>query len=321
MSLTGSLHKTHKYKVMGHRSAPTLTGVMAAMITPLNEDETIDVEGVERLLERLIESRIRGVFVGGTIGEGIALRDSERTALVRATVRAVRKRIPVLANASDTSTARVLDNTRQMVEAGADVIVVTGRYGFPVRMREETFHLVKAVAHYSTCPVCFYENPTVCNVKHSIEEIGRFLALENVVAMKYSSSDRDAYSRCVKEYEPRWPILNGNVSDIAFASSVDASGVISGIASLAPGLCVRTFEAARRKQSELADKLQADLMSLYAIYGDKDWIFWPTAQKQALKRLGIIRTSTVTSPFVPLTPEQEAALDRMIDEFNPELFE
>ncbi|MBN2290815.1 MAG: dihydrodipicolinate synthase family protein [Pirellulales bacterium] len=292
----------------------SLAGVMAAMVTPLNEDETIDVEGVERLVERLIGSRISGIFVGGTMGEGIALRDSQRTALVSATVKAVDGRVPVLANASDTSTARVLENTCRMVEAGADVIVVTGRYGFPARMREETFRLVEAVARFSTRPVCFYENPSVGGVSHSVEEFGRFLELENVVALKYSAPDRDVFTRCVRAYEPRQPVLNGNVSDIAFAASVGASGVISGIASLAPGLCVRTFEAAGRKECELADKLQADLLSLYAIYGGKDWPLWPTAQKHALKHLGIIRGSTVTSPFVPLTSEQETAIERMIDE-------
>ena len=79
----------------------TEIGVIPALITPLNEDETIDVPSLENLINWMLSYDLKGLFVGGTMGEGIALRDSQRAILFRESVRIVNGRVPVLANVSE----------------------------------------------------------------------------------------------------------------------------------------------------------------------------------------------------------------------------
>ena len=67
-------------------------GVIPALLTPLNEDETIDVPSLENLIEWVLGFDLKGLFVAGTMGEGVALRDRERAILFKETVRIVKGR-------------------------------------------------------------------------------------------------------------------------------------------------------------------------------------------------------------------------------------
>jgi 4-hydroxy-tetrahydrodipicolinate synthase len=294
-------------------------GVVVALITPLNQDEGIDACSLDGLIEWVLSGGVNGIFLGGTIGEGPALRDSVRRMLFTEAVRRVRGRVPVLANVSDTGTLRAVDQARAAAEAGVDVLVVTARFGYPQRNRDETIRHVEAVASCASVPVWFYENPQTTHVTSTFETIHEVVSLHNVTGLKFSSPDRELFTRCVREF-PAMPVMNGNVSEIAYSGSIGAWGVVSGMGSLFPGLCARTFRAAAEGRTDEAARLQAAISDAYAIYGGKDWPLWPAAQKHALMRRGVIRTAVVTAPFKPLTAEDADMVDRVMAQKDPDLF-
>lgn len=294
-------------------------GIVAALITPLEPDETINLADLEKLLERTLAAGVTGVFVAGTIGEGLALRDCERARLFRHAVRIVRRRVPVLANVSDTGTRRTLDQMTAAIQAGVDAVVLTPRLSFPQRNSKETLRHVQAVAAASSVPVWFYENPFVA-AGSTFEQISEIVALPNVRGLKFSSSDKELFTRCVKELQRHAPVFTGNVGDIAYAVSIGAAGIVAGIANLAPGLCVNIFETARRGDLDKAQELCQTVESIYAIYGSNGWPLWPSAQKHALKRLGVITTSIATAPFLRLGPAEEAVIDEALERIDPALF-
>lgn len=296
-------------------------GVIPALLTPLNEDETIDVPSLENLIEWVLSFDTKGLFVAGTMGEGVALRDRERAVLFKETVRIVKGRVPVMASVSDNGTRRMLDNVDVAVEAKVDSVVATPRMAFPPRTPGETYRLFKAVAEYSKVPVWFYENPFLTPVTSTFESISEIMALPNVEGLKYSAPNFELFARCKKELPDSPPCFNGNVPEIAMSARI-GGGAISGIGSMLPGLCVRIFDTAVAGQDDLAQKYQEAINASYAIYGGEGWPLWPSAQKHVLMRRGIIRTNIATAPFARIGPDEAARIDQALERiedwvFNP----
>jgi 4-hydroxy-tetrahydrodipicolinate synthase len=296
-------------------------GIVVALVTPLDEDESLDVASLENVLEWVLASGAKGVFLAGTMGEGLALRDAVRRKLFGEAVRIVRGRMTVLANVSESGTLRAIDLAAEAARRGVDAVVATPRSGMPQRRSGETRYHLRAIAEASPVPVWFYENPVTTQVTSSFETLRDLAEVPNVTGLKYSGSDRDLYARCVKEFPARFPVMTGNVGDIAYAGYLGASGAVSGIGSLLPGLCARVFAAARAGRRDEAERLQKALDGAYVIYGGAGMPFWPSAQKHALKRRGILRTSVVCAPFLPLAPEDEARIDAALALLDPGLFD
>lgn len=296
-------------------------GVIPALLTPLNEDETIDVPSLENLIEWVLSFDTKALFVAGTMGEGVALRDRERAILFKETVRIVKGRVPVMASVSDNGTKRMLGNVDIAVEAKVDSVVATPRMAFPPRIPGETFRLFEAVAEHSKVPVWFYENPVLTPVTSTFESISEIMALPNVEGLKFSATNFELFARCKRELPGNPPCFNGNVPEIAMSARI-GGGAISGIGSMLPALCVRIFDTALAGQDDLAQKYQAAINASYAIYGGEGWPLWPSAQKHVLMRKGIIRTNIATAPFARIGPDEAARIDQALEGiedwvFNP----
>ncbi|MBE7537403.1 MAG: dihydrodipicolinate synthase family protein [Opitutaceae bacterium] len=294
--------------------------LIAAIVTPLKADESLDVESLERLVEWVLGGGFGGFFVGGTMGEGLALRDSERERLVRETVRLVRGRAFVLAGISDASTLRLFDGISRIADAGVDGIVTTARLVFPARDRRDTERLVEAAAQRSPVPLWFYENPGMTPVRSTFDELQRIMAIPNVHGLKFTTPDRDLCLRCAGAFRGSHPVYNGNARDIAFAGQHDI-GALVGIAGMLPGLCSRIWWSARRGDLAEAERLQRQVQEVYDIYLGESWPLWPSAQKHALKRLGIFSTSTSTAPFATLSSEEEYRIDAILDRLDRSIYD
>ena len=71
-------------------------GVIPAMATPLNDDQTINLQALEQLITFLVDAGVKGLFVGGSTGEGILLNRNQRLALHERSINIVSSQIPVL---------------------------------------------------------------------------------------------------------------------------------------------------------------------------------------------------------------------------------
>ncbi len=307
---------------MGNEKLPYFQkGIIVALLTPLDEDERIDVGSLERLIEWVLSSQVKGLFVGGTVGEGAALRDKEKAVLYREIARIVNSRVPILANVSETGTRRSIEVAGVAAEAGVDGIVTTARMSFPQKTLEESRRHVETISKMSSLPLWFYENPGTTGVSHDLNQLSEIMSLPNVEGLKFSSPDRNLFEECIGRIPGRPPVMTGNVSDIAFSARSGAAGAIAGIGSLAPGLAVRTFESALAGDIENAERLQKSIDSLYSVYMGDGWPLWPSAQKHVLKRLGILRTSISTAPFLQMGEREEAFVDGELERLDQTLFD
>src|SRR5665648_682586 len=105
-----------------------LKGIIPPVITPLFDNTTIDVQGLENLVEHLIVGGVHGIFILGTTGEAPSLSHRLREEFIKRTCELVNHRIPVLVGITDTSFESSVEIAEYSQKVGADAVVVAPPY-------------------------------------------------------------------------------------------------------------------------------------------------------------------------------------------------
>src|ERR1700744_6220445 len=109
-----------------------LTGIIPPMITPLRGRDELDVAGLERLIEHILGGGVHGLFILGSTGEGPSLSERLKRELIERSAKIVDHRVPLLVGISDTSLADSIALAKHAAEAGADAVVCTSPFYFPI---------------------------------------------------------------------------------------------------------------------------------------------------------------------------------------------
>ena len=137
-------------------------GIIVPLLTPVNEDESINNDALERLINYVIEGGVDAIFVMGSSGEFARFDTDFRFQTIRAAVEIVNGRVPVYAGVSDCGTRRVLRHVENAEKAKADAVVVTLPYYFPIRNDDEAYQHFSLVAANTGLPVVLYNIPSTC---------------------------------------------------------------------------------------------------------------------------------------------------------------
>ena len=167
-----------------------LGSVLTAMVTPIDADGVVDLDGFRRLCRYLVDNGSDGLVVTGTTGEAPTLSDDERFALYAAAVEEVGERATVIAGTGTYSTAHSVYLTERAHELGVDgFLVVTPYYNKPPQ-RGIVAHF-EAVAAATDRPVIAYNIPTRAVVNIEPETISRLAEIPNVKAVKQAKQAED----------------------------------------------------------------------------------------------------------------------------------
>src|SRR5215212_6781853 len=112
------------------------SGIIPPIITPLKDRDTLDVEGLGRLVEHMIGGGVHGIFALGTTGEAPSLSYRLRREMVERTCKLVNGRVPVLVGITDTSFVESVNLAVHAAEQGAEAVVLSAPYYFPVGQPE-----------------------------------------------------------------------------------------------------------------------------------------------------------------------------------------
>ena len=104
-----------------------LSGIIPPLVTPLKDNETLDIESLERLIEHLIAGGVHGLFVLGTTGEEQSLSYDVRKQMIKESCRINRGRLPLLACITDTSIEESIRLAKKAADYGADGVVSAPR--------------------------------------------------------------------------------------------------------------------------------------------------------------------------------------------------
>ena len=247
-----------------------LTGIIPPMATPLSERDTLDVAGLERLIEHLINGGVSGLFILGTTGEGPSLSHALRRELIGRVCRQVNRRVPVLVGITDTSFVESLSVAQHAAQSGADAVVAAPPYYLPEaqpELQEYFDHLVSELP----LPLFLYNMPALTKVSIEIETLRRAIDNPMIVGLKDSSGDMEYFRQAATllQQRPQWSLLIGPEEKLAASITLGGHGGVTGGANLFPKLYVRLCEAAFAGDAARTRELQAQVQkvsdSLYRI--------------------------------------------------------
>ena len=166
-----------------------LKGIITPILTPMNADESVNLDELCRQIDRLIDGGVHGIFPFGTNGEGYILNENEKTEVLEAAIARVKGRVPVYAGSGCISTADTIRMSKKAEELGADVLSIITP-SFAVASQKELYdHYVEVAKHVDT-PIVLYNIPARTGNKLLPETVAKLAKdVDVIVGAKDSSGD------------------------------------------------------------------------------------------------------------------------------------
>lgn len=184
-----------------------LAGSFVAIVTPFQDDGSLDENSFRQLLQWHVKSRTNGIVVCGTTGESATLSSEERAQLVRIAIEECKGKIPVIAGIASNNTAEAVRQAQAMQKLGPDALLVLSPY-YNKPPPEGLFQHFKAVAEVGT-PIIVYNVPSRTSVNVPPETIIR-LAKEvpGILAVKEASGNPAQIMEILREIHARDMVKN-----------------------------------------------------------------------------------------------------------------
>lgn len=267
-----------------------LRGNIPPVLTPLSPDGRLDRRAVARLTAHLLDGGVSGLFVLGSCGEGAMLEPAARRAVIEAFGAESGGQVPVLAGVPEFGTRRAVESAEQAMAAGADAVVVMAPQYFPYGGWEPVAAHLHAVATTVPAPIVLYNLPSVTQNPITPEAVDAVGDLPNVVALKDSSADWDAYTALADAAgDHGLAVFQGAERLIARSLTRGADGVVAGISNIDPAAVTGLIAAVASGDTVTAERLQKHVDGLCALYGAG---FWLGALKAAASLLGLCGATT-----------------------------
>jgi 4-hydroxy-tetrahydrodipicolinate synthase len=240
-----------------------LRGIVPPLVTPLLDNNTLDVEGLERLIEHVIAGGVHGVFILGTTGEAQSLGFSLRCDMIKQTARILKGRLPLLVGISDTSVADSVALANVAAENGADAVVSAPPYYYATA-QQELAEFYEELIPQLPLPVFLYNMPTHTKVSFAPSTIRRIAENPKVIGFKDSSANGGYFQSVMHEFRdrPEFSIFVGPEEMMGEVVLMGAHGGVNGGANMFPKLYVALYNAAVAKDVDKVRELHAKVMQL-----------------------------------------------------------
>lgn len=299
-------------------SHKTLRGIVPPIVTPLNDVDTLDVEGLERLLERIIAGGVAGVFVLGTTGEFSSLSYRLRHELIERTCKIVNGRIPVLVGITDTSLVESVNLAKKAADCGADSVVSAPPYYYATG-QPELIEFYENLAPKLPLPLYLYNMPVHTKVMIDPNTVKKLSEQPNIIGLKDSSANA-VYFRLVQyamRDKPDFEMFMGPEEITAEAVILGANGGVNGGANMFPELYVEMYNAAVAKDLNKLKPLQDRIMqissTIYTVgrFGSS----YLKGLKCALSLMGVCN-DYLAEPFHKFKEEERAKIRKALTDLN-----
>ena len=272
-----------------------LEGLTVPLITPLNEDESLDEPSLQRLIEYVLDGGARSIFVLGTSGEFATLGRPVKDRLVRAAKELIDGRVDLLIGIAHAGTRETIEEGRRMERVGADAFVVMAPFYFSHSQKELEAHFL-SIAHSLSTPLVLYNIPGMVKNNIEPETVSRLVSEEQIIGIKFTHTDLDAAKKILmfkKENPGTFSYSHGDIHTAGQCLLMGADGITLGVASLAPALCAELFQAAQAGDEEKAEQIVGQLVHVDPVGHSKAWV---AGLKMQASLLGLCKPF-LTVPF------------------------
>jgi 4-hydroxy-tetrahydrodipicolinate synthase len=293
-----------------------LRGIVPPLVTPLQTHDRLDVAAFERLIEHVLAGGVHALFVLGTTGEAPSLSHKVRREVINHACRIVHRRVPVLVGITDTAFVESIDLARHAAAAGAQAVVASAPYYFPME-QSELLEYLQRLTKDLPLPLFLYNIPQVTKTPFALETVRSMMSFERVIGVKDSSGDAE-YLRALLDLaraRPDWSVLVGDESLLSAALQGGGHGGVVGGANIYPQLYVQWYQAVVQGDRARAAQLAAQVSQLGEIYRVGNGLPGVIKSiKSALSLVGICGDGMAEPLLAHAAPEKErvrAVLDNL----------
>ena len=275
-------------------------GVIAAIVTPFDENGQVSAPGIETIVEYLVSNGVHAIMTTGGTGEFPNLLRDEKKYVTRLVVEQVEGRVPVIAGTAACSTQETLLLMEDAAEAGAAAAIVVAPYYFKLP-EESLYRHYLDLADRGALPVIIYNNPLYTGNNLSAALMARLASHERIIGVKQSNDNMGELVELVRLAGDKMAVTTGIDSQFYPALCIGATGIFSTAASVIPRQMVQVYDLFRQGKREEALQLHMRLQLLNRFLEYDPGYVAPA--KEALTMMGF-PAGPVRRPLPDLTEEE-----------------
>lgn len=285
-------------------------GIIAAMVTSMNEDETLNEAEIRRQVNRQIAAGADAVFCLGTNGEFYIQSEEEKLEVIRIVVDEVAGRVPVYAGTGCPGTKATIDLSLKAKALGVDVLSIISPY-FAAISQKEIYEHYKAIAEAVDLPIVMYNMPARTGNNISPETCAELAKIENIAGIKDSSGNWENLKGYIEATRGmNFSVLSGNDSLILPTLKEGGHGGITAVANIYPHVMVSIYQKFIAGDIAGAENAQNSIANIRACFkfGNPN-----TVTKKATNLTGN-PVGPCRAPFNYLSDEAIAVIQKTLDE-------
>jgi len=235
-----------------------LSGSLVAIVTPMHEDGSLDLDAFRKLIDWHVKEGTDGIVVVGTTGESPTVDFDEHHLLIKTAVEHANRRIPIIAGTGANSTREAIELSAYAKQAGADMsLSVVPYYNKPTQ--EGLYRHFLAIADAVDIPQIVYNVPgrTVADLQN--ETMLRLAQVPNIVGLKDATANLERGADLLRQLPAGFAVYSGDDATGLALMLLGGRGVISVTANVAPRLmhdmCIAALKPDPVRARELNNKL------------------------------------------------------------------
>jgi 4-hydroxy-tetrahydrodipicolinate synthase len=293
------------------------TGVFTAIVTPFNQDESVNEDALRNLIDFNIENGVSGIVPCGTTGESPTLTHDEHDAVIELTVRHVNGRVPVIGGTGSNSTREAIRLSQHAEEVGVDAVLLVNPY-YNKPTQEGLYRHFKAVADSVNIPCIVYNIKGRTAVNVETDTLMRLINdCDNITGVKEASGDLSQIQEVINRSPDNFSVLSGDDNIALDLVRGGGQGVISVASNFIPGQMVEMMRLALAGNFAEAEAINDRLAPLFAAeFVETN----PIPIKYMLYRAGMCE-EIYRLPMCELQPENRDKVDAVLAQLElvPEL--
>lgn len=257
-----------RWFILGPRMS-TFGGVYPYLVSPLDEAGRVKSDVIGRLVEDLVAAGVHGLTPLGSTGEFAYLNREQRTDVVRATVDAAKRRVPVVAGVASTATQDAVSQAGAYQKLGVDGILAILEAYFPLHDSQVESYF-RAIADSVDIPVVLYTNPQFQRIDLSLDVIERLSHHPRILYIKDASTNTGRLLSIMNRCAGRLSIFAASAHIPACVMLIGGVGWMAGPACVIPRESVQLYELCRAGKWQDAMDLQARMWRINEIFARYD---------------------------------------------------
>lgn len=202
------------------------TGAAIAIITPMNDDGSINYDRLGELIDYQIENSTDAIVICGTTGEASTMTDEEHLECIKYAVKRTAGRVPVIAGTGSNDTKYAIELSKEAEAAGADALLLVTPYYNKTTQKGLILHFT-AIADAVNIPIVLYNIPGRTGMGFDVKTVKELAKHKNIAAIKEASGNISYVAKLIAECGNDIDVYSGNDDMVVPLMSLGGKGVIS----------------------------------------------------------------------------------------------